>query len=152
MGLGVSLVQWLFPSLDNKGLDYASKNMERFYLESAKNIQRAIVETNFKYSNYGPIYFALPKFSPENAIYASNPWVYELVRKNIREFDEAPFSSTDPVKDLIRAAECWKNKGFSDYAKCRIAGFLHPNEKGHAEFANKIIEKLKGIDLSYTNR
>ena len=58
--------------------------MDFFYHRSTQDLRTAVIETNRNYPNYGPVYFAVPDFGPRNAIFADNPWLFEVHRKNIR--------------------------------------------------------------------
>jgi hypothetical protein len=101
---------------------------ESFWSESRDALTRAISETGDP-----RIKFVDPGFTGENALFASNSYLWDL------NLDDE-LSAKDPMKDA-RLPLCRKYES-DDYIFCPRASFGHPNVPGARQYASAICEAL----------
>jgi len=107
-----------------------------FAERSRIEISNAIDEVNGSLPGGPRVYFAQPAFKPQNAIFASDTWLWGV---------NPPLSPQDDDNSggvaSSREAEC-NAAGNRAPSYCKIASIGHPNVAGAQEYARKIIELL----------
>jgi hypothetical protein len=107
---------------------------EIFWSESKDALTRAVSETGDP-----RIIFVDPGFSGENALFASNPYLWDL------NLDDQ-LSAKDPMKDA-RLPLCRKYEP-DDCIFCPRASVGHPNVAGARQYASAICKEL-GLPQSH---
>ncbi|TAN64162.1 hypothetical protein EPN18_00590 [bacterium] len=80
------------------------------------------------------IFFALPPFGPQNAVFAPNPWIYGI-HANLTPEDS-------PAVSGPRATACFAAGNRTNFEVCTRASVGHPNADGALAYANAIIPLL----------
>ena len=120
--------------LDVLGKESMVRRSRIFATESTKKLNQSVKEVNASISPTMPtISLAIPNFGEENAVFASDPWVFGI---------NPDLSSEDSIADS-RSKEC-DRLGLTgvDAIVCKKASICHPNSKGAKEYARVIISLL----------
>ena len=97
-------------------------------------IQRAVNDVNQTQNGNNRIFFADPNFGEDNAVFASDPYLYGV------NLDLTP---QDAAVRGERAVVCERaGKSGTDLIRCKLASVGHPNAKGARAYAKAIREFL----------
>jgi hypothetical protein len=117
--------------LDISAKDAIVERCRIFAAESSVKLKQAVDEVNsYSGSSVSRITLAIPKFSKENSIFASDSWLFGI---------NSDLSPEDSVA-RARAVECERaGSSRTDSLTCKVASVGHPNTKGEKEYARVII-------------
>ncbi len=114
-------------------LDRVVENAQIFWIESTAALKQAITSVGS-----ARIRFAEVPFQDENAMFAHDPWLWEVHLKGVELVPEDPVAAA-------RKITCDKfHPNPLDRSACYIASAGHPNVKGSAAFKETILTVLAG--------
>lgn len=123
----------------------------QFMQASRAHLQGAVQVVNDLLGGQTVVDFADPQFGPENAAFASEPWLWGL-RSN-RELEEVlnlgidvRLFPEDPLLDL-RITACTGPDVVPDLISCIYGSVLHPNPAGARAYAGAIAEALGRLGI-----
>jgi lysophospholipase L1-like esterase len=102
--------------------------------QSRARLRAAVQETNNSLEGGPRIFFASPVFSRQNAVFATNPWLWGI------NGDSSP---QDNLVAGSRRTACNLNRSRTDLEICKRASIGHPNAKGAQEYAKAILAALE---------
>lgn len=114
-------------------------NCQTFYTEANKQLRLAVDEVNAALGGPPRVFFAVPRFTDDNAALAPDAWLWGI--------------TVDPLKGVVpddpvaasRATQCTLagqvRPGF-DVNRCKIASLGHPNPTGAQRYADAIAQFL----------
>ncbi len=109
-------------------------NLSRIFVEESRaKLRAAVDETNAALEGGPRIYFADPGFSRQNAVLASDPWLWGINPDH------------SPQDDLVagsRRVACNLNRARTVFEVCEAASIGHPNPRGAQEYAEAIIAAI----------
>lgn len=119
--------------------------------ETAHASLRAAVATMNEATDGAPVAFADPGFSPENAVFSPNDWLWSLTRQNrlLESLDlglDLDLFPEDPLA-TVRAEICLDSEDPADVIACIFASIGHPNPTGARAYANAVIATLRDLDI-----
>jgi hypothetical protein len=111
-------------------------NSSTFASESTTQLGLAVNEVNADLGGLTRIFLAVPRFRPENAALAPDPWLYGI------SVGPGGATAQDPVA-VSRAVECTsaaaaRPPGDVDIATCKVASLGHPNPKGGRAYLDAV--------------
>ena len=124
-------------------------NSAVFHTVSSESLAAAVAAVNGRTEGEPMIAYADPGYGPENAVFASDPWLWEMTTNpellDIFDFDLRLFPE-DPLLD-IRMAACGEPDVAPDLISCIYASVAHPNPAGARAYAEAIIEALRDVEV-----
>ena len=111
-------------------------NCEVFYRESQLALQAAVDEVNAELDNGGKprLFLAVPYFSPENTIFAADPFLFSI---------NPDLSPQDDLADERCIACEQAGNSRTVVPICKRASNGHPNAKGAQAYADAILDVLR---------
>jgi hypothetical protein len=114
--------------------------------ESTRALELAVIEANLDLDQ-DQIFFAIPDFRDENAIFAPNSFLWGAIERSTLGI-YYPYPVDDVINDRIRA--CDEHYSTLDVKKrigCYMASLAHPDRGGALAYANAIKLRLPDIGL-----
>jgi hypothetical protein len=123
--------------------------------ESTRALELAVTEANLKFnpSNYpgrNQIFFAVPDFRDENAIFASNSFLWGVIEGETAYGINRPYPVDDVKDERSIACDRYYDDEFLEFSErwgCEVASTAHPNRGGALAYANAIKLLLPDIGL-----
>ena len=122
--------------LDKIAIDAIIKNCKTFADYSKECLSKAVDEVN-KISGHGTVYLAIPQFTENNAVFASDPWIFGIDK------DLTPQDDPTVADARRRAVEAANLDSMDEFMGIR-ASAGHPNPKGAQKYAEEVIKLLLG--------
>ncbi len=123
-------------ALDKFAIDSIIKNCKTFADYSKECLSKAVDEVN-KIPGHGPVYLAIPQFTENNAVFASDPWIYGI------NIDLTPQDDPTVAAARKKAVEAANLDSIDEFKGIR-ASAGHPNPKGAQKYAEEVIKLLLG--------
>ena len=124
-------------------------NSTVFDAESRAALEQAVATVNAEGGSTDMVAFADPGFSEQNAVFASQSWVWNLKQNadladslglDLRLFPE------DPLLDF-RVERCTQTGVVPDLVSCIYASLAHPNPTGAQAYADAITDRLRDLGV-----
>ncbi len=130
-------------ALDSIAINSIIKNCKTFSDYSKECLSKAVDEVN-QIPGHGPVYLAIPPFTENNSVFASDPWIYGI-NKDLTPQDDPTVAAAR--KKAVEAA----NFDCINELKGIRASAGHPNTKGAQKYADEVIRLLFGSDQENSN-
>ncbi len=125
-----------------------------FHDLTKQRLQEAVDLTNEAFGGSARVAFVDANFSPDNAAFTEEPWLWGLTDDDplfgdlIRDLAVFP---EDPL--LRRRLDLCLEQGFeTELVGCIFSSIGHPNERGAQAFAEAIIEQLRTMEILPTGK
>lgn len=124
-------------------------NSAVFHTVSSESLAVAVATANEMAGGEPMIAYADPGYGPENAVFASDPWLWQMTTNPellaLFDFDLRLFPE-DPLLDA-RMATCREPDVAPELISCIYGSVAHPNPAGARAYAEAIIEALRTLDV-----
>ena len=133
----------------NKFIEGASANSATFAEASRTDLQAAVQEAIAARPAGPGIIFVDPGFTPDNAIFTPNTWLWGLTTDNSADANLSPDLNLFPEDSQFatRVSICLNRTDTNTSLACLYASVGHPNKLGGAAYADAITAALRTLGL-----